>query len=257
MEFTTRYLSSMLKKIIKKIFFKPKKQILVGTLNEQTRVHWIEKTLLSIPEGSRILDAGAGEQQFKKFCHHLEYVSQDFAQYKPEEVETGLQMNKWDYGQLDIISDIGNIPEKAGSFDAIMCTEVFEHIINPREAFTEFTRLLKKGGYLILTAPFCSLTHFAPYHYYSGFSKFFYESELERNGFELIEMKSNGNYFEYLAQEMGRLESVAKVYSGLSLTKEECKNIVQLKQTLQNLSDNDTNSAELLCFGFHVLARKK
>jgi 2-polyprenyl-3-methyl-5-hydroxy-6-metoxy-1,4-benzoquinol methylase len=65
-------------------------------------------------------------------------------------------MNK--YGQLDIVSDIASIPEKASSFDAIMCTEVFEHIINPRDAFTEFTRLLKKDGYLILTTPLQSNT---------------------------------------------------------------------------------------------------
>lgn len=244
-------------KTIRRFFIKPKVSTTVGTLNEITRVTWLEKVLQEIPKGSRILDAGAGEQQFKKFCKHLDYVSQDFAQYKPLDLDSGLQMQNWDYGQLDIISDIASIPEKDNSFDAIMCTEVFEHIINPRETFTELSRLLKKDGYLILTAPFCSLTHFAPFHYYTGFSKFFYEKELERTGFELIEMKSNGNYFEYLAQEINRLESVAKTYSGVDFTRIDRKNIYQIKKTLQNLSDRDTNSSELLCFGFQILAKKK
>ena len=53
----------------------------VGTSNETARVLWIEETLKKIPAGLTILDAGAGECQFKKFCSHLEYISQDFAQY--------------------------------------------------------------------------------------------------------------------------------------------------------------------------------
>jgi len=246
-----------IKKNIKKYFFKVKPEPLVGKLNEKTREEWLEKVLKNIPSGYSILDAGAGEQQFRKFCAHLEYVSQDFAQYKPEKLKSGLQMDKWDYGQLDIVSDIASIPVDNESFDVVMCTEVFEHIVNPLEAITEFSRILKKEGYLILTAPFCSLTHFAPYHFYSGFNKYFYETELQKNGFEIVELVPNGNYFEYLAQEINRLPNMAKKYSGKVLDKFEVDNIRQLKVLLQNLSDNDSNSAELLCFGYHVLARKK
>lgn len=247
-----------LKKIIKKYFFKNKLQpTTVGALNESTRVNWLEATLSKVPKGSTILDAGAGEQQFKKFCTHLEYVSQDFGQYKPEDLNSGLQMEKWDYGKLDIVSDIASIPVENASFDVVMCTEVFEHIVNPIEAVAEFSRILKIGGYLILTAPFCSLTHFAPYHFYSGFNRFFYETELEKNEFDIIELVPNGNYFEYLAQEINRLPLMAEKYSKKLLDKSEVDNLRQLKIILQNLSDNDSNSSELLCFGYHVLARKK
>lgn len=246
-----------LKKHIKKYFIKPKSQTTVGTLNEFNRVSWLEKVLKEIQKGSKILDAGAGEQPFKKFCGHLDYLSQDFAQYKPEQLKSGLQMEKWDYGKLDIISDIASIPEGNESFDAIMCTEVFEHIINPREAVKEFSRLLKQDGYLIITAPFCSLTHFAPYHFYSGFNKFFYEEELKKNGFYDIEIIANGNYFDYLAQEINRLSPIAKKYCNVDVSQKELENIRQLKVLLQKLTDKDSNSSELLCFGFHVLARKK
>lgn len=166
-------------------------------------------------------------------------------------------MAKWDYGKLDIVSDIAAIPVEEGTFDAIMCTEVFEHIINPVEAIAEFSRILKKGGYLILTAPFCSLTHFALYHFYSGFNRFFYETELEKKGFEITELLPNGNYFEYLDQELNRLTYIAKQYSGVQLNKKENRNIAQMEVMLQNLSDKDSASSELLCFGYHVLARKK
>ena len=79
-----------IKRLLKKFITPIKsKELTVGSYNETTRVNWIEKTLKKIPAGSKILDAGAGEQQFKKFCKHLEYVSQDFAEYDPKELVYG------------------------------------------------------------------------------------------------------------------------------------------------------------------------
>jgi ubiquinone/menaquinone biosynthesis C-methylase UbiE len=227
-----------------------------GKDNFQTRDQWLQQVLTSLPEGLRILDAGAGEQQYKKYCTHLQYVSQDFAQYNPQQVDAGLQMEKWDYGKLDIVSDIASIPEPDASFDVIMCTEVFEHIINPREAIREFTRLLKPGGTLIITAPFCSMTHFAPYHFYTGFNLYFYQTELPANGFTVESITPNGNYFEYLAQEMNHLPFFAGKYAGAQFNRKErfAHRIVQ--KLLERLSRNDKGSTELLCFGLHVVARK-
>ena len=146
--------------------------IKVGTTNEFERIKWIESSLKKIPAGLTLLDAGAGESQFKKFCGHLKYIAQDFAQYDGSG-DIGIQTGTWDNTRLDIVSDITSIPLPDQSVDAIMCTEVFEHIPNPVLAIKEFSRLVKPGGYLLITAPFASLTHFAPYHFASGFSRFF------------------------------------------------------------------------------------
>jgi len=117
----------------------------VGTTNESARVKWIEETLKKIPEGLTILDAGAGELQFKKFCSHLKYIAQDFGQYSGDG-EIGLQTGTWDNSKLDIVSDIVSIPLPDHSLDAIMCTEVLEHIPDPVRAIKEFNRLVKPGG---------------------------------------------------------------------------------------------------------------
>ncbi|MCK4918255.1 MAG: class I SAM-dependent methyltransferase [Candidatus Pacebacteria bacterium] len=177
----------------------------VGTKNQETREIWLEETLLKIPQGNSILDAGAGELQYKKFCSHLDYTSQDFGKYDGKGNNEGLQTDSFDNSKLNIISDITKIPAKDNSFDALMCTEVLEHLPKPIKAIKEFSRIIKSGGKLIITAPFCSLTHFAPYYFSNGYSKYWYEKILKENDFIISEIDYNGNYFEYLAQEIRQI----------------------------------------------------
>lgn len=228
----------------------------VGTTNEAVREKWIADTLAKIPQGLSLLDAGAGECQFKKYCNHLKYTSQDFAQYTGEGKE-GLHTGTWDNSKLDIISDIVSIPRPDASFDAIMCTEVFEHIPDPVKAIQEFARLLKPGGYLLITAPFVSFTHFAPYHFSSGFNKYYYQHHLENFGFTIDDLQMNGNYFEFIAQELRRIKYVSKRYANKKVNLLDRIFIHLPLFTLQKLSKADRNSNELLCYGIHVLARKK
>jgi ubiquinone/menaquinone biosynthesis C-methylase UbiE len=227
----------------------------VGTTNEEDRAKWIEATLKKIPPGLTLLDAGAGECQFKKFCSHLKYISQDFAQYDGSG-DAGLQTGKWDNTKLDIVSDITSIPLPDASVDAIMCTEVLEHIPDPLSALNEFRRLVKPGGYLLLTAPFASLTHFAPYHFASGFNRFFYEKHLPEKGFTIEDLSLNGNYFEYIAQENRRIKRVAATYAGFKINIFHKIAIHLTLSLLQRLSRRDKGSSELLAYGVHVFARK-
>lgn len=234
--------------------FKPTK-LSIGTKNQDNREKWLEGVIKSIPANSRILDAGAGELQYKKYCDHLDYVSQDFGDYDGVGNSSGLQMSNWDNSKIDIRSDITSIPQPDKSFDAIMCIEVFEHLPDPISAIREFSRLLRKNGTLIITAPFCSLTHFAPFHFYTGFNKYFYEKHLAESGFEIVEISPNGDYFDYMAQELRRVSSVALTY-GKNSDKKIQKYVRKLLPLLQQMSDDGHESSELLCFGYHVLAKK-
>jgi SAM-dependent methyltransferase len=227
-----------------------------GTTNESNRVAWLESTLKKIPEGSRLLDAGAGECPFRKFCTHLDYVSQDFAQYTGTG-SVGLQTGTWDNSRIDIVSDITSIPVKEASFDVVLCTEVFEHIPDPVSAIRELHRILRPGGLMILTAPFASLTHFAPYHFSTGFNRFYYEHHLINTGFDIQELTMNGNYFEYIAQEIRRIKHVAKTYTTKRVNILEKIFMHAVLFTLQRLSASDRGSNELLAYGIHVIARKK
>ncbi len=228
----------------------------VGSDNQSNRESWLRNTLAAIPAGARILDAGAGEQQHKRFCAHLAYVSQDFGQYEGG-AGPGLQPPMWDNSQLDIVSDITAIPEPDASFDAVMCIEVLEHLPDPVAALRELSRLLKQGGTLILTAPFCSLTHLAPYFFATGLSRYWYERWLPEVGLEIVELQTNGDYFSYLAQELQRIPSMAKRYAkGAALSGGDDAGIRKVLALLAGLSAAGQGSSELLCYGLHVRGKK-
>jgi len=147
--------------------------MMIKDVNESSRQAWLQHVLEGLPPGLRILDAGAGEQKNRRHCSHLQYVSQDFAQYTgtgavPDE---GLHSHGWDASRVDLVSDVTNIPAADASFDVVLCSEVLEHVPEPTKALDgSSSRLLKVGGILVLTAPFASNVHMAPYHFCSGFS---------------------------------------------------------------------------------------
>lgn len=224
--------------------------------NATFRENWIEKTLKKIPANSKILDAGAGELSKKKYCTHLTYVAQDFAQYVGQGDGNGLQTTTWDQTKLDIISDITAIPVENSSFDAVMCIEVFEHLPDPLAALQEFSRIVRSGGYLVLTAPFCSLTHFSPYHYATGFNRYWYEYHLPRYDFEIIEITANGNFFSYLHQELNRVPDIYNTYNlpKFNLFEKIAKKI--FNHYLKKNMDKAQHTNDLLCFGYQVFAKK-
>lgn len=233
-------------------------ELAVGESNLANREAWLEQALKKIPKGKRILDAGAGELQYKRFCSHLEYTSQDFGQYDGKGDSAGFQTESWDNSKLDITSDIASIPVKAKEFDAVMCIEVLEHIPHPIEALREFSRVIKKGGALIITAPVSSLTHFAPYYFYNGYSRYFYEKYLSDFGFEIQELTYNGNWYEALAQELRRLPSILEKYSPqVSLDKLDALAMKKILTKLEAASQHDKGSSELSSYGIHIIAKKK
>lgn len=229
----------------------------IGTTNEQTRKAWVREQLAQLPAGARLLDAGAGMQPYREACSHLEYVAQDFAEYDGKGDGKGGQAKHWQYHKLDLVSDIADIPAPDASFDAVLCTEVIEHVPDPIAALRELARLLKPGGKLILTAPFVSNTHLSPYHFCTGFNRYFYEKHLGEFGMDVELIASNGGFFDSLAQEVRRVPQMADKYTGKKpgwLTRLGASLLLRGLRTLQQ---QDRGSDEYLTFGLHVVAEKK
>ena len=228
---------------------------LIGTGTDKVREKFVKDNLSSIPKGYKILDAGAGELRFKPDCDHLDYVAQDFGQYEGTGDE-GLQTGDWDNSRLDIISDITEIPVENSSFDAVLCSEVFEHIPDAVAALNEFSRILKPGGILIITAPFASLTHFAPYHF-CGYNKYWYQHHLTKLGFDIETLNHNGSWFSFIAQELRRTRFMGATYSSKILGSITRVAVIPIIVLLSLLSRRDRGSHEALCFNYMVRAIKK
>jgi len=227
-----------------------------GLKNPEMRENWIKEKLLQIPEKSSILDVGAGELVYKKYCKHLNYFSTDFGKYTGHENDGGLQVDDWKYGSVDVIGDASNLMFKDESFDAVLLSEVLEHVPFPMKVLEEVRRILKKGGVLILTAPFASLTHFAPYFYCTGFSSYFYNYHLPKYGFNIIEIKSNGGYYDVLSTELMRTKIISKKYTGRNLNLFEQFIIFLSLKILEKFSKLDKNSNELWCWEYDIVAMK-
>lgn len=61
----------------------------------------------------------------------------------------------------DIVGDITvvNTHINSQTFDAILCTEVLEHVVDPFAAVRELERTLKVGGFLLVTSPLNARIH--------------------------------------------------------------------------------------------------
>lgn len=220
------------------------------------RDFWVEKHLKAIREGESILDCGAGEQPYRKYCEHLQYTSQDFCEYDGQAI-AGLDTNgTWNTSTIDIVSDIIEIPVQAESYDNVLCTEVLEHIKHPELAIKEFARVLKPGGVLIMTIPFASYTHMAPYHYCCGFDKYWYEEILPEYGFEILELVANGNYFDLVAMDLRRTPFMSKTYATPLGLLDKLKLTLSIR-LLNRLSANSTGSEEFATNGYMVVAKKR
>ena len=153
------------------------KQI-IDASNPEFRDKWVLTTLKGLKplnQKSTLLDVGAGLSPYKDsaITFGFKYLSHDFGGYIPTESTKigGLVNPSWDYPHHDFICDVMNLPLEL-RVDVILCTEVFEHIPDPIRAFEKLSALLTREGIVIITVPFSSLMHQAPFWFQAGLSPF-------------------------------------------------------------------------------------
>jgi hypothetical protein len=170
-------------------------------------INLIKKNSEEFGNGQVIFDIGAGLSPYKQACveNGWKYYSHDFGKYNPNsENHPGLQSDTWDYPQHDFICDILDIPLNKFS-DLVICTEVFEHIPNPIAALNKLSNISKDNGLVLVTVPFASLMHQAPYWFQSGLSPYWFEYWAKIAGIEILEMIVYGDYIDVLSQEITRV----------------------------------------------------
>mgnify|MGYP001594880018 CR=1 FL=1 len=131
-----------------------------------------------------VLDAGSGEgERYKKFLNFDKYVKLDIN-----------FVNK-----PNIIGSVENIPAESESFDSIISTQVLEHVKNPRKTIEEFYRVLKPGGYCLITVPQMNEIHEEPDDYFR-FTKYGLEEIFKNSDFKIILIDQRGGFWATNAQ---------------------------------------------------------
>jgi len=177
----------------------PKPGSALFAFNTQERDRWVAAQAALIPPGARVLDVGAGRAPYRPYFAHCDYRAHDFG------AELGTQGC---YTTLDYVSDITAIPAADESFDIILCTEVLEHVPEPILALGEMARLLRVGGRLLLSAPLGSNLHQEPYHFYGGYTPYWYQKFLPECGLCLESLKPNRGFFSWFGQEAQRFSAL-------------------------------------------------
>lgn len=166
--------------------------------NPRIRDEWIENIAKNIPSGSKIIDISAGNKPYMSMFSHCDYFSHEF-EGNNNILDTFRGENYKDSNKHDYYGDICNLPIENEIFDYVLCTEVLEHVPEPIKAIEELSRICKKGGNIIITTPFTSGLHQEPYHFYSGFSPYFYKYIGDKFSLEVKEIKSQGDFFKLMS----------------------------------------------------------
>lgn len=95
------------------------------------------------------------------------------------------------------------LPFADGEFDVVLCAEVLEQVAEPAAFLAEVRRVLKPGGWLVLTTPFMVPLREEPYDFYR-FTRHGIRHLLRTTGFECLQIQVFGDYFGVLLRLLVR-----------------------------------------------------
>lgn len=163
-------------------------------LSETGRLHTFSPTrynlhrhilpLLDHIRRSPCLDAGSGRAPYRRILEErgIRVISVDLDRRGTE---------------VDLIEDIQRLDSLSdGSFQAVLCTQVLEHVPRPWKAAREFGRVLAPGGLLIVSVPHLSILHEAPHDYWR-FTRYGLQALFEEHGFEVLALTETGGLLSF------------------------------------------------------------
>ena len=136
------------------------------------------------------MDFGCGTKPYKSLVvNATEYIGVDYAG------DGHSHLNE----QIDVFYDGKTLPFEDNSFDAILTSEVFEHVFNLEDIVKELNRVLKPEGKILITCPFVWNEHEVPIDF-GRYTSFGMKALLERNNFEVLAVDKSSTYIETITQ---------------------------------------------------------
>jgi SAM-dependent methyltransferase len=132
------------------------------------------------------LDVGCGSQPYRSVLetHCYKILACDYTDHVPG---------------IDFACPADSLPLESQTIDALLCTEVLEHVPSPDAALAEFARVLQRGGKLLLSVPEYWPPHELPRDYFR-FPRHGVVALLQRHGFELLRLVPRGGKYVFCGQ---------------------------------------------------------
>lgn len=194
----------------------------------------------------KLVDIGCGNKPYEVWLKDKisEYIGCDIVQSSSNKV--------------DVLCEANNIPLESGNYNTVLSTQVIEHVEDHQGLVNEAFRLLKSGGYFILSGPFYWNLHEEPHDYFR-FTKHGFRYILEKAGFEVIEINENGGAWATLGQVINhtfsfRNPNVNIVVKGLKYLFRKLTMHIVVNRVFSYLDRKDYNTINSI--NYVVIARK-
>jgi SAM-dependent methyltransferase len=137
----------------------------------------------NLNKGLKTLDVGCGEATISEvFFSEGSYTGIDVENRISSEKKKRISFDLYDGFEL---------PYPDGSFEQVLCMEVFEHVANLELMLREIYRVLKPGGRIIVTVPFMWPEHEMPQDF-RRYTANGLANLMCQQGFKLVELKKIG-----------------------------------------------------------------
>jgi SAM-dependent methyltransferase len=120
----------------------------------------IDYKLMEVGAGQRLLDVGCGNGRhtWAAYClYDCQVMALDMLQVDLQKTRYTLYTaddgKEKGNGWLVVRGDAASLPLRSGSFDRVICSEVLEHVADPKRSVGELVRVLKDDGVIAVSVP--------------------------------------------------------------------------------------------------------
>jgi hypothetical protein len=197
-----------------------------------------------LPAGSRLIDVGAGNSPYRELFDHLHYESTDWE----HSVHPGARA-------VDHIGPAHDLPVPDESYDAVLCTQVLEHVPNPEAVIAELHRILRPGGRLYMTVPLAWELHEMPFDFFR-YTPHGLATILGGVGFAELDIRPRNDCFATLAQLLQNVGSTMGRYpDGKDAQRAQVQSMLHaMAATVATFSELDARA--IFPLGYSIVARR-